>query len=185
MRLALVLLCLVLGAAGPFAAPRAQTSPLPEPGVFAETSDGNVPLKDTFRSVALVGVGGMQSPQALSFPIPSVERVPVVASVVGFLVNIPTVQDNAAAAAQMRFTVGERVREPDFQVMTVLVGKFRVGIYRFSSPQLTHDWLAAAYAKLSNTRKWRGKHPPAIVGLVLNGEMYPVRIDEAVLTGKS
>jgi hypothetical protein len=173
--------------AGAVALPAAepQTAPFPEPGVFVETSAGNVALKEIFKGVALVGVPGTRSASALSFPIPPVARVPVVTSVTAFTANIPTVQDSSAAAAQMRFTVGERVREPDFQVMSVLVGRLRDGIYRFSSPQLTHDWLSAAYAKLSNTRKWRGKHPPAIVGLILNGEMYPVRIDEAVLTGKS
>jgi hypothetical protein len=105
--------------------------------------------------------------------------------VTGFLVNLATVQDSAAAAAQMRFIVGEHVREPDFQVMAVRPAKFRTGTYRIGSPNLTRDWLSTAYAKLTNTRKWRDKHPRAVVGLILNEQtMYPVRIDEAMLTEK-
>jgi hypothetical protein len=49
----------------------------------------------------------------MAFPIESLERVPVVSELTGFLVNVPTVQDSAAAAAQMRFTIGEHVREPE------------------------------------------------------------------------
>ncbi len=85
----------------------------------------------------------------------------------------------------MRFMVGERVREPDYETMTVKPSKFRTGVYRIESPDLTHQWLVTAYAKLTNTRKWKDKHPAAIVGLILNEQtMYPVRIDEVVLTGK-
>jgi len=165
------------------AASVSQATALPDPGVHVETRSGTVAITQTWSGTAVAGLPSSRN-ASMTFPIPSVDRVPAVSDIAAFLVNIPTVQDAAAAAAQMRFAVGDHVREPDYQVMTVLVGKFRIGIYRFSSPQLTPDWLSSAYAKLSNTRTWRDKHPPAIVGLILNGEMYPVRIDEAALTNR-
>lgn len=69
--------------------------------------------------------------------------------------------------------------------MTVSVGKFRTGVSRISSPNLTAEWRYTSYAKLTNKRKWNNTHPPAIVGLILNEQvMYPVRIDETALTAK-
>jgi len=168
------------------AAGRARQAELPaEPGVYAETSTGTVALKKTFNGFDVTGsVATGTRTRALVFPITTVDDVPVADAVGGFIVNLPTVQDSHAAAAQMRFTIGDHVREPDYQVMTVTVGKFRTGIYRIASPQLTHEWLAGAYAKLTNSRKWRDKHPPALVGVILNEQMYPVRIEDAALTVK-
>jgi len=164
----------------------ARQTPVPEaPGVYAETGSGAVPMKKTFAGIQIAGPisGGVRS-SASVFPIPNLDGVPTAAGVTGFLVNLATVQDTAAAGAQLRFVIGEHVREPDYQMMTVQPGKFRTGIYRITSPNLTHDWLATAYDKLTNSRKWRDKRPPAIVGLILNGEMYPLRIDAAWLVEK-
>jgi len=163
-----------------------QQSPVPaEPGLYAETPAGPVTITKVFGGVEIAGSMSVTArTRAVVFPIPALDGVPVAAAVAAFLVNLPTVQDSAAMAAQMRFMVGERVREPDFQVMTPVVGKYRTGLYRISSPQLTNDWLSAAYAKLTGSRKWRDKHPPAVVGLILNGQMYPVLIDESALTAK-
>jgi hypothetical protein len=164
----------------------AQQAPLPEaPGVYAETAAGAVALKKTFSGIQIAGPmsGGTRSIASV-FPIPNLDDVPNASGVTGFLVNLATVQDSAAAGAQLRFVIGEHVREPDYQIMTVQPGKFRTGMYRITSPNLTHDWLSTAYAKLTNSRKWRDKHPPAIVGLILNSEMYPVRIDAAWLAEK-
>jgi hypothetical protein len=163
-----------------------QPSPVPEaPGVYADTSAGPIALKKTFSGIQIAGPmsGGTRSTASV-FPIPSLDEVPTAPGVTGFLVNLATVQDSAAAGAQLRFAIGEHVREPDYQIMTVKPGKFRTGMYQITSPNLTHDWLSAAYAKLTSTRKWRDKHPPAIVGLIVNGEMYPVRIDTAWLAEK-
>ena len=67
--------------------------------------------------------------------------------------------------------------------MAVRPAKFRIGLYRISSPNLTRTWMATAYAKLTNKRQWRDKHPRAIVGLIVNGQtMFPVRIDPLSLT---
>jgi hypothetical protein len=163
----------------------ARQSPVPsEPGVYAETAEGPVVLKKTFSGIAIAGSVGGSGARALVFPISTVDAIPSVPGVAAFLVNLPTVQDVAAAGAQMRFTIGEHVREPDYETMAVQVGKFRIGLYRISSAQLTHDWLSRTYAKLTNSRKWRDKRPPAMVGLILNGEMYPVRIIEAALTAR-
>jgi hypothetical protein len=164
----------------------AQQPPVPEdPGVYAQTDAGTVALKKSFRGIEIAGpMSSGARTGAVVFPIPVLEGVPKAADVTGFLVNLVTVQDSQAAAAQMRFMVGERVREPDYQVMTVRPGKFRTGMYQITSPNLTREWLTTAYAKLTSSRKYRDKQPPATVGLVLNGEMYPVRIDEAVLTAK-
>ena len=166
------------------AAVRAQQAVVPtEVGVYAETADGTVALKKTFGGFDVAGsmpTGGRT--RALAFPIPAVDDVPMPANVTGFIVNLPTVQDTAAANAQMHFAVGDHVREPDYQTMTVQVGKFRTGVYRITSPQMTNDWLTTAYAKLTSSRKYRGTQPPAIVGLILLDQMYPVRIDPVSLT---
>lgn len=123
--------------------------------------------------------------RAFVFPVNDLTEVPVARKISAFIVNLATVQDAAAASAQLRFVVGEHVREPDFQVMTVRAGKIRTGLYQFTSANLTDEWLAAAYAKLTNTRKWRDKHPRAIVGLILNGQtMYPIQIDTAGVAEK-
>ena len=173
----------ILIAVAALAAPQA---PVPEaPGVYAETGDGPLPMKKTFSGVQINGpMSGGTRTTASVFPVPGLDGVPAAPGVTAFLINLPTVQDNAAAAAQLRFVIGEHVREPDYQMMTVQPGKFRTGMYRISSPNLTHEWMAAAYEKLTSARKWRDKHPPAIVGLILNGEMYPVRIDAAWLAEK-
>jgi len=173
----------ILIAVAALAAPQA---PVPEaPGVFAETGDGPLPMKKTFSGVQINGpMSGGTRTTASVFPVPGLDGVPAAPGVTAFLINLPTVQDNAAAAAQLRFVIGEHVREPDYQMMTVQPGKFRTGMYRISSPNLTHEWMAAAYEKLTSARKWRDKHPPALVGLILNGEMYPVRIDAAWLAEK-
>jgi hypothetical protein len=156
-----------------------------ETGIYAEANGDAVALKQTLRGIAVVGgMSNGQGTRALVFPIGALDGVPIAQGVTAFLVNFPTIQDNAAAAAEMRLMIGERVREPDFAMMQANPGKFRTGQYRITSPQLTHEWLASTYAKLTNTRKWRDKHPPAIVGLILNGEMYPVRIDEAWLQAR-
>jgi hypothetical protein len=165
----------------------AQQAPLPEePGVYAETDAGMLPLKKPFSGFEISGPassGGRT--HAFVFPIPNVDGVPVAAEVTAFFVNLATVQDNAAAAAQMRFMIGDHVREPDYQVMAVRPGKFRTGIYRITSPNLTNEWMAAAYAKLTASRKWRDKRPPALIGLILNEQtMYPVQIDVGVLKEK-
>lgn len=180
------LACTVLLASATVLAGRAQQGSVPQaPGVYAETDAGTVPLKKTLRGIEIAGsMSTSRNTRALVFPISTLDGVPASASVASFVVNLATVQDTAAANAQMRFTIGDHVREPDYQTMSVVVGKFRTGTYRISSPQLTNEWLSSAYAKLTNSRKWRDKHPPAVVGLILNDEMYPVRIDEAVLTTK-
>ena len=158
----------------------------PEPGVYAQTDVGLVPMKKPIGGVEIAG--SMRSSigtRAFVFPVNDLTEVPVARQISAFVVNLATVQDAAAAAAQLRFVVGEHVREPDFQVMTVRAGKFRTGMYQFTSPNLTRDWLAAAYAKLTNTRKWRDKHPRAIVGLILNGQtMYPIQVDTAAFAEK-
>src|SRR5256885_11159492 len=165
---------------------RAQPGSLPEePGVYAETEAGAVALKQPVAGFDVTSGMRGATRRAYVFPIGDLKDVPSATDVTGFFVNLATVQDNAAAAAQMRFIVGEHVREPDFQVMAVRPAKFRTGMYRIGSPNLTREWLSAAYAKLTNARKWRDKHPRAIVGLILNEQtMYPVRIDEAMLTEK-
>jgi hypothetical protein len=164
----------------------AQQAALPaDPGVYAETASGAVPLKKTFSGFDVAGsMSTSTRTRVLVFPISTVDDLPAAPGVAGFIVNLATVDDSRAAASQMRFAIGDHVREPDFQVMAVTVGKFRTGVYRISSPQLTHEWLAGAYAKLTSARKWRDKRPPAIVGLILNDQMYPVRIEEAALTVK-
>jgi hypothetical protein len=158
----------------------------PEPGVYAQTEVGLVPMKKPIGGVEIAG--SMRSSigtRAFVFPVDDLTEVPVAQQLSGFIVNLATVQDAAAASAQLRFVVGEHVREPDFQVMTVRAGKFRTGVYQFTSANLTHEWLAAAYAKLTSTRKWKDKHPRAIVGLVLNGQtMYPIQVDTAALVEK-
>jgi hypothetical protein len=161
-----------------------QQAALPaDPGVYAETDAGTVALKKTFSGVDIAGsMPTSTRTRVLVFPIPAVDEVPVAATLGGFIVNLAGVEDARAAASQIRFTVGDHVREPDFQVMAVNVGKFRTGVYRISSPQMTREWMANAYAKLTSARKWRDKHPPAIVGLIVNDQMYPVRIDQAMLT---
>ena len=161
-----------------------QQTPLPaDPGVYAETGTGTVPLRKTFSGLDIAGsMPTSTRTRVLVFPIPAVDDVPVAAALAGFIVNLAGVEDARAAAAQIRFTIGDHVREPDFQVMAVNVGKFRTGVYRISSAQMTREWMANAYAKLTNTRKWRDKHPPAIVGLIVNDVMYPVRIDPGTLT---
>ena len=158
----------------------------PEPGVYAQTAVGLVPMKQPIGGVEIAGaMRSSVGTRAFIFPINDLADVPVAREISAFIVNLATVQDAAAAAAQLRFVVGEHVREPDFQVMSVRAGKFRTGIYQFTSPNLTHEWLAAAYAKLTNARKWRDKRPRAIIGLVLNGQtMYPIQIDAAALTEK-
>jgi hypothetical protein len=158
----------------------------PEPGVYADTAVGLVPLKQPLGGIEIAGaMRSSMATRALVFPISTLENVPVATDVAGFIVNLATVQDHAAAAAQMRFMIGERAREPEFTVMAIRAAKFRIGYYRISSPNLTRDWLAAAYAKMTDTRKWRDKRPRAIVGLILNEQtMYPVRIDTDVLTAK-
>jgi hypothetical protein len=157
-----------------------------EPGVYAQTEVGLVPMKKPIGGVEIAG--SMRSSigtRAFVFPVNDLSEVPVAREISAFVVNLATVQDAAAASAQLRFVVGEHVREPDFQTMTVRAGKFRTGMYQFTSAHLTHEWLAAAYAKLTNARKWRDKHPRAIVGLVLNGQtMYPIQIDTAWLAEK-
>ena len=177
---------IALLAFAPVAAGRAQQGNLPtDIGVYAETTAGTIPLKKTFSGFDVAGtIAGSSRMRALVFPIPTAGDVPVASGITGFIVNLPTVQDTNAANAQMHFAVGERVREPDYQTMAVTVGKFRTGVYRISSPQMTHEWMANAYAKLTSPRKYRDKHPPAFVGLILNDQMYPVRIDEAALTMK-
>src|SRR5919112_4415031 len=147
----------------------------PEPGVYAQTEVGLVPMKKPIGGVEISGsMTSSIGTRAFIFPVNDLTEVPVARQLSAFIVNLATVQDAAAASAQLRFVVGEHVREPDFQVMSVRAGKFRTGMYQFTSPNLTHDWLAAAYAKLTKTRKWRGKQPRAIVGLILNGQtMYP------------
>jgi len=158
----------------------------PEPGVSAQTEVGLVPMRKPIGGVEIAG--SMRSSigtRAFVFPVNDLTEVPVAREISAFIVNLATVQDAAAASAQLRFVVGEHVREPDFQVMTIRPGKIRTGLYQFTSANLTHEWLGAAYAKLTNTRKWRDKHPRAIVGLVLNGQtMYPIQIDTAALAEK-
>jgi len=158
----------------------------PEPGVYAQTEVGLVPMKKPIGGVEIAG--SMRSSigtRAFVFPVNDLNGVPVAREISGFVVNLATVQDAAAASAQLRFGVGEHVREPDFQVMTVRPGKIRTGLYQFTSANLTHAWLATAYAKLTNTRKWKDKHPRAIIGLILNGQtMYPIQIDTAWLDEK-
>jgi len=158
----------------------------PEPGVYAETEVGLVPLKQPIGGIEIAGaMRSSMATRALVFPISTLDDVPVATDVAAFVVNLATVQDRDAAVAQMRFMIGERAREPEFKVMAVRAGKFRIGYYRISSPNLTRDWLATTYAKMTDTRKWRDKHPRAIVGLILNEQtMYPVRIDTATLTEK-
>jgi hypothetical protein len=158
----------------------------PEPGVYAQTEMGLVPMKQPIGGVEIAAsMTSSIGTRAFVFPINTLAEVPVARNLSGFVVNLATVQDAAAAAAQLRFVIGEHVREPDFQVMTVRAGKFRTGMYQVTSPNLTKEWLAGAYAKLTNTRKWRDKHPRAIVGLILNGQtMYPIQVDTAALTEK-
>jgi hypothetical protein len=185
MRLATLALAGLLASASGSHAGGQQASPPAEPGVYAETASGAVALNKTFSGFDVAGsMSTSTRTRVLVFPIAAVDDLPAAPSVGGFIVNLATVDDSRAAAAQMRLTVGDHVREPDFQVMAITVGKFRTGVYRISSPQLTHEWLANAYAKLTSSRKWRGKRPPALVGLILNDQMYPVRIDEAALTVK-
>ena len=158
----------------------------PEPGVYAQTEVGLVPMKKPIGGVEIAGsMRSSVGTRAFVFPINDFADVPVAQQISGFIVNLATVQDAAAASAQLRFVVGEHVREPDFQLMTIRPGKIRTGLYQFTSANLTREWLGAAYAKLTNTRKWRDKHPRAIVGLVLNGQtMYPIQIDTAWLAEK-
>jgi hypothetical protein len=158
----------------------------PEPGVYAQTEVGLVPMKKPIGGVEIAAsMTSSIGTRAFIFPVNDLTDVPVAHDISAFIVNLATVQDAAAAAAQLRFVVGEHVREPDFQVMTVRAGKFRTGMYQFTSANLNREWLAAAYAKLTNTRKWRDKHPRAIVGLILNGQtMYPIQVDTAALTDK-
>jgi hypothetical protein len=158
----------------------------PEPGVYAQTDMGLVPMKKPIGGVEIAA--SMRSSigtRIFVFPVNDFTDVPVAHDISGFIVNLATVQDTAAAAAQLRFVIGEHVREPDFEVMTVRAGKFRTGLYQFTSANLTREWLASAYGKLTNTRKWRDKHPRAMVGLILNGQtMYPIQVDTAALTEK-
>ena len=158
--------------------------PSVDTGVYAETDAGTIALKQTIAGIEIAG--SMRSSihtRAFVFPISTLDGVPVAAGVTGFLVNLASVDDREAAAAQLRFTLGERAREPDFETMAVRPAKFRIGLYRISSPNLAREWMAAAYAKLTSKRQWRDRHPRAIVGLIVNGQtMYPVQIDPASLT---
>ena len=183
MSRALSALAVLLTLAAASIVARQQTALPADPGVYAETGAGTVPLKKTFSGLDIAGsMPTSTRTRVLVFPIPAVDDVPVAAALAGFIVNLVGVDDARAAASQIRFTVGDHVREPDFRVMAVNVGKFRTGVYRIASPQITREWMANAYAKLTNTRKWRDKHPPAIVGLIVNDQMYPVRIDPETLT---
>jgi len=159
-------------------------APSIDPGVYAETDAGTIALKQTIAGIEIAAsMRSSINTRAFVFPVSTLDGVPVAASVTGFLVNLASVDDREAAAAQMRFMIGERAREPDYETMAVRPAKFRIGLYRISSPNLTREWMAAAYAKLTNKRQWRDKHPRAIVGLIVNGQtMYPVRIDPASLT---
>jgi len=171
--------------ATPLAAGPQQTSPSIDPGVYAETESGTVALKQSIAGIEIAG--SMRSSiqtRAFVFPISTstLDGVPVAADVAAFLVNLATIDDRGAAAAQMRFTLAEPAREPDYETMAVRPAKFRTGLYRISSPNLAREWMATAYAKLTNKRQWRDKHPRAIVGLIVNGQtMFPVRIDPASL----
>jgi len=161
-------------------------APSIDPGVYAETEAGTIALKESIAGIEIAG--SMRSSiqtRAFVFPISTstLDGVPVASEVAAFLVNLASVDDRGAAAAQMRFMLGERAREPDYEVMAVRPAKFRIGLYRISSPNLTRTWMATAYAKLTNKRQWRDKHPRAIVGLIVNGQtMFPVRIDPLSLT---
>jgi hypothetical protein len=178
----LALAALLTLAARSGAAPQ-QTALPADPGVYAETDTGTIRIEKTFSAVDIAGsMPTSTRTRVLVFPIPAVGDVPVAATLAGFIVNLAGVEDARAAASQMRFTIGDHVREPDFQVMAISVGKFRTGVYRIASPQMTREWMANAYAKLTSSRKWRDKQPPAIVGLIVNDQMYPVRIDLKTLT---
>jgi len=185
MRAAMTSWTALLLAAALAAAPR-QTAPAIDPGVYAETAAGAIRLQQSIAGIEIAG--SMRSSiqtRAFVFPITTstLDGVPVAADVAAFLVNLASVDDRGAAAAQMRFTLAERAREPDYETMAVRPAKFRIGLYRISSPNLTRQWMAEAYAKLTNKRQWRDKHPRAIVGLIVNGQtMFPVRIDPDSLT---
>lgn len=175
--------CAILATLALAADPR-QSAPSIDPGVYAETDAGTIALKQTIAGIEIAGsMRSSLNTRAFVFPISTLDGVPAAASVTGFLVNLASVDDREAAAAQLRFTIGERAREPDYEAMAVRPAKFRIGLYRISSPNLTREWMVTAYAKLTNKRKWRDQHPRAIVGLIVNGQtMYPVRIDQASLT---
>ncbi|HKB10072.1 MAG TPA: hypothetical protein VKD69_05450 [Vicinamibacterales bacterium] len=179
----------VLGAAslvaGYRSVARAQQVPIaPEVGVFADTEAGLIALKQEIPALQIAGVPTGSSNRALVFPIETVDALPTVAGILQVLINLPTVGDAAAGAAQLRFLVGEHEREPDFKLMTVRVGKIRTGYYQVTSPDFTRTWMAGTYAKMTSSRKWKDKHPPAMIGIVVNSSMYPARLEPSVLDAK-
>lgn len=164
---------------------RAQQVPIaPEVGVFADTESGLVALKHEIPALQISGMPTSSKGRALVFPVDSVAAMPTAANITQLLVNLPTVGDAGAAAAELRFVVGEHVREPDFKLMTVRVGKIRTGYYQVTSPQLTHEWMAGTYAKMINNRKWKDTQPPATIGLILNSSMYPIHLEPSMLAVK-
>src|SRR3954451_17419417 len=125
MRRRLPLLAALVTLALSSAAARQETALPADAGVYAETGAGTVPLRKTFSGLDIAGsMPTSTRTRVLVFPIPAVDDVPVAAALGGFIVNLAGVEDARAAASQIRFTVGDHVREPDFQVMAVNVGKF-------------------------------------------------------------
>src|SRR4051812_35855539 len=77
----------------------ARQTPMPDtPGVYAETKGQAIHLTKTFSGIEIAGPlsGGTRS-RASVFPIPNLDGVPTAPGVTAFLVNLATVQDNAAA----------------------------------------------------------------------------------------
>jgi len=156
-----------------------------EVGVFADTDFGIVAMKNEITGGQVAGINQTTTgDRSLSFPIGAVDDFPVAARITQVLINLPTVQDAQASRAQLRFIVGDHEREPDFALMTTRVGKIRTGYYQVTSPNLTREWLAAAYAKMLKKSKFKDKQPAAMVGLVLSHSMYPIRLEPSMLTAK-
>lgn len=101
--------CVVLLACATRVVAAGQTPPAPaQPGVHAETEAGTVRLEKTLEIAG--PMRGSMGTRAFVFPIPHLDDVPVATGVTGFLVNLATVNDQAAAAAQMRLVVGNHIR---------------------------------------------------------------------------